>query len=192
MVIDISKYQGEIDWIELAKTVTDVFIRATFGQKIIDPLFIKNAIGAHTVGIKAGYYHFATLQSNDVELDAKLEAMHFIDQVKKVVLPQLGLVLDLEDKNISLSREETLTYIKTFFRYLVLNGYHDYMLYSGTHFLNDHLPVNHDLGYIKLWIADYTEPHFIPNGWEKITLLQFTDKGKINGIHGNVDLSRYI
>lgn len=192
MVIDISHHNGIINWVEIAKTVDSIFIKASQGQNYTDPMFIKNAIGAHTAGIKAGYYHYATLQSKTVEIDAKLEAIHFIEQVMKVALPGLGLVLDLEDPNINLSREETLTYVKTFFRYLVLNGYHDYMLYSGTHFLNDHLPINHQLGYVKLWIADYNEPHFIPIGWEGIHLLQYTNKGKIEGISGNVDLNRYI
>lgn len=192
MIIDVSHHNGKIKWLEVANTVDSVFIKATEGRTYTDPMFIKNAIAAHTAGIKTGYYHYATLQSKEVEKDAKLEANHFVEQVKKVSIPDLGLVLDLEDPNINLSREETLTWIKTFFRQLVLHGYHDYMLYSGTYFLNDHLPVNHCLEYVKLWIADYTEPHFAPNGWENITLLQYTDKGKIEGIETNVDLNRYL
>lgn len=192
MVIDISHHNGVIDFTEISGTVDSIFIKATEGQTYTDPMFIRNAIAAHTVGIKAGYYHYATLSAIDPEIDAKNEANHFIEQVKRVAAPQLPLVLDLEDPNINLSREETLTWVKTFFRQLVLNGFHDYMLYSGTHFLNDHLPVNHSLEYIKLWIADYNEPHYVPNGWDKITLLQYTDKWKVKGINGNVDLNKYL
>lgn len=192
MVIDISHHNGKIKWFEVSKTVDSVYIKATEGQNYLDPMFIKNAIAANMAGIKIGYYHYATLQSKEVEKDAKIEANWFVANVKRVPNPGLGLVLDLEDPECNLSREEVLTYVKTFFRYLVLNGYHDFMLYSGTSFLNEHLPINHGLEYIKLWIADYNEPHFVPHGWEQIHLLQYTDQGKIEGITGNVDINRYV
>lgn len=192
MIIDVSHHNGTIKWLSASKVVDSVFIKATQGTTYRDPMFIKNATAANLSGIKVGYYHFATLNSHDVITDATDEANWFISNIKKAPSPSLPLVLDLEDEKNTLNRDDTLRYVKTFFRQLVLNGYHDYILYSGTHYLNDHLPVNHGLEYVKLWIADYNEPHFIPNGWEEITLLQYTDKGTIEGIKGNVDLNRYL
>lgn len=176
----------------VAKEADCAFIKCTEGQNYVDPMFIKNANGANTAGIKAGYYHFATLRTTNVEIDAKNEANWFIANIKKAQMATLPLVLDFEDTGIALSKTDSLKFINTFFAQLVLNGYHDYMLYGGTAFLNDHLPDNHNLGAIPIWIADYNEPHFTPRGWDKITLLQYTDKGKVNGITGNVDVSRYL
>ncbi len=190
--IDISHHNGKIDWQSVSEEVDSIFIKATEGVDYLDKMFLKNAIAATEAGLNVGYYHFATPRSHDVETDAKNEANWFIENVKKAPEPTLPLVLDFEDEKIVLNKVDSLLFINTFFRQLILNGYHDIMLYGGTSYLNDHLPANHDLGHIPLWIADYNEPHFTPVGWDKITLLQHTDKGEIAGINGNVDLNRYI
>lgn len=192
MVIDVSHHNGLIDWETVKKTVSQCFIKSTQGVTFRDPMFIRNAIAATETGIQVGYYHYATLNSHNVELDAQDECKWFIANVKKVPLGRLPLVLDLEDEKCTLSKQDVFLYVKSFFRHLVLNGYHDYLLYSCTSFLNRHLPPNHNLGYVKLWIADYNEPHFTPHGWEDIHLLQYTDKGKVEGIKGYVDLNRYL
>lgn len=192
MVIDISHHNGKINWFTVVKTVDSVFIKATEGNSYVDPMFIKNAIAATTAGIKVGYYHFATPRSTTPEIDAKKEANWFVENIKKVPIAHLPLALDFEDSEIVLTRTDALIFINTFFNCLISYGYHDFMLYGGTSFLNQHLPANHNLGHIPLWIADYNEPNFVPTGWDKITLLQHTDKGKVDGIVGYVDLNRYI
>ncbi len=190
--IDISHHNGKVNWQTVALTVDSVFIKVSEGATVVDKRLIENAIAATDHGLKVGYYHFATPRSHDVENDAKTEANWFIENIKKCPEPTLPLVLDFEDEKIVLNKTDSLLYINTFFRQLILNGYHDFMLYGGTSYLNDHLPANHNLGHIPLWIADYNEPHFTPVGWEKITLLQYTDKGKVEGVTGNVDLNRYV
>ncbi len=190
--IDISHHNGKIKWQEVANEVDQCFIKATEGSTYVDPMLIKNAIAANTAGIKTGYYHFATPRSHEVETDAKNEANWFIENIKKAPNPGLPLVIDFEDTEITLNKNEALLFINTFFRQLILNGYHDFMLYGGTSYLNDHLPANHNLGHIPLWLADYNEPYFVPVGWDKVTLHQHTDKGSITGIKGNVDLNRYV
>lgn len=191
-ILDVSHHNGTVNWMAVADEADSVFIKVTEGQTLVDPMFLKNATLATEVGLKVGYYHFATLRSHEVEADAKNEANWFVENIKKAPPPTLPLVLDFEDTKIVLNREDALTFITTFFRQLILHGYHDYMLYSGTSFLNKHLPANHTLGCVPLWLADYTEPYFIPTGWQKVTLHQYTEKGTIAGIKGNVDLNRYV
>lgn len=192
MVIDVSHHNGRIKWLTVAKTVDQVFIKVSEGRDYVDPMFIKNAIAANTAGIKIGYYHFATLRSTNVETDAKIEANWFIENIKKVQTPLLPLVLDFEDTEIILNKADSLLFIHTFFAELTVNGYHDHMLYGGPFFLDDHLPHDHDLGCIPLWLSDYRATYGMPKGWDKITLLQYTDKGKVNGIGTNVDINRYL
>lgn len=192
MIIDISHHNGKINWQSISKEVDCLFIKATEGTSYVDSMFLKNAIAAHDAGIKTGYYHFATLRSQQVYNDAKTEAYWFLGNIKKAPIPSMPLVLDFEDEKINLSKADSLLFITTFFGELLSHGYNDVMLYGGTSFLNAHLPANHNLGHIPLWIADYNEPSFVPVGWDKITLLQHTDKGKVNGIVGYVDLNRYI
>jgi lysozyme len=188
--IDVSQWQGVIDWKavkEDPKNVEFAIIKATEGVGFRDKQLVYNAVEAKRNNIKISYYHFATLNSKNVEADAKAEAEYFLATIKDLPKADLPLVLDIETDKIGLSNTEVLLYINTFFKAL---GTNDYMLYSYTPFLNINLPKNHGLGNIPLWIAAYTRSLKLPNGWTKCWAWQYTQKGKINGIKGNVDLNK--
>ena len=58
--IDVSKYQGEIDWYAVADSGTSfAFIKATEGGDVADAKFAQNWAGARAAGIPRGAYHFA-------------------------------------------------------------------------------------------------------------------------------------
>ena len=191
--IDVSHHNGVIDW---NKVVNDVFkpefayIKTTEGTGYIDPKFAINAKAANKAGIKVGYYHFASLNSTDVVGDAVKEAEAYIKAVKSVPTPTMPLVLDIETNKAKLSKVQVLLWIKTFFAELAKIGWTDVILYSYTPFLNENLPINHDLGNIKLWIADYAPPLILPKGWNKAYIWQYSAKGKISGISTNTDLNK--
>ncbi len=73
---------------------------------------------------------------------------------------------------------------------MAANGYNNYVLYSYAPFLNDHLPANHQLGNIPLWIAQYRNTLTLPTGWSTYWAWQYTDKGTVNGISSVVDLNK--
>jgi lysozyme len=195
--IDVSHHQGTIDWLALSKNkpaVEFILIKATQGTGYTDPQFYNNVNGANNIGLKFGFYHFSTLNSENVEKDASEEAEYFLSVINKTLKPALPLVLDIEveSPNIQLDREQVRTWIKTFFSTLEKTGHKNYMIYSGTPFLNSHLPKGHGLGTIPLWLAAYTnkpEP-VIPAGWNDYTIWQYSEKGKINGIAGPCDLNK--
>lgn len=195
--IDISHFQGQInfDKIKMNKPTVDfVFIKATQGTNYTDDKFYVNVLGCSKAGIPFSFYHFATLNEANVKQDAANEANYFISVIKKALPPQLPLVLDIEvgDPKVQLDTFEVLTWIKTFFGTLDDSGYKNYMLYSGTPFLNTHLPKSHNLGNIPLWLAAYTSKPvpILPHGWNEYTIWQYSDKGNIQGISGFCDLNR--
>ena len=62
--VDVSHYQGEIDWEALAaQGVRFAFIKATEGSGHVDERFFANARGAAAAGIPAGGYHFFSFES---------------------------------------------------------------------------------------------------------------------------------
>ncbi len=192
-ILDVSHHQGVIDWVKVVNSSfkpEGVFIKATEGLGYTDPKLISNAKGAKAVGLKIGYYHFASLNDKNELIDAKNEAKAFITAIKILPKNDYPLVLDIESNPGKLSKEEVLIWVNTFFYELAQNGYTDYILYSYSPFLNENLPVNHKLGNIKLWVADYSEPLILPRGWSKQWLWQYTQTGKIQGIVGNVDLNK--
>ncbi len=62
--VDVSHYQGEIDWEALrAQGVRFAFIKATEGSSHVDERFAQNADGASAAGVPAGAYHFFSFES---------------------------------------------------------------------------------------------------------------------------------
>jgi lysozyme len=189
-IIDVSQNNGIIDWKSVATNnpkVDGVFIKATEGVGFIDKQLVYNAVDAKSVGLKIGYYHFASLNSKDILKDSEAEAYCFLKAIEKLPKNDLPLILDLETNKIGLTSQEVLQWINNFFKCLKTTNY---ALYSYTPFLNYNLPKNHGLGNIPLWIAAYTPSLKLPNGWTKCYLWQYSSKGKINGIKGNVDLNK--
>jgi lysozyme len=97
--VDISFYQGEIDWSELAEDdhVTFAFIKATEGSSHQDERFLENWNAARSAGVYVGAYHFVSFESS-----GETQAENFISLVPKQA-NSLPPVLDLE-----LYSEETM------------------------------------------------------------------------------------
>lgn len=188
MIIDISKYQNKIDWSKVK--VDGVYIKATEGTGYTDPEFKNHVVGASSINIPIGFYHFATLNSKDVIADSASEANAFFKATKgiKVSLPY---ALDIEKNDIALSPGEVLKYIQNFVLTLHACGLNDIVIYSYTPFLNINLPKNHQLGLtLPLWIAAYTKDLKLPNGWDKAWMWQYSSEGVVDGISGHVDLNK--
>jgi GH25 family lysozyme M1 (1,4-beta-N-acetylmuramidase) len=97
--IDVSHWQGSIDWIgAVGDGYTFVFAKATEGATLTDPTYPINRAGALGTGMRVGAYHFARPGgSGDAAIVASAiaQADHFVD----VAQPRAGdlpPVLDLE------------------------------------------------------------------------------------------------
>lgn len=105
--IDVSKYQGVIDWPTVAKVsqaqlrpITFVWIRLGIGDQV-DPQFARNWDEAQAAGIIVGAYYAAWpgVHSPDPQTDAQYAAalcFNTLDHVGGIQLPQMGIVLDWE------------------------------------------------------------------------------------------------
>ena len=89
--VDVSSYQGEIDWQKLAEQGVDfAFIKATEGSQLQDRMFSANWQGAAQAGVRAGAYHFLSYDS-----PGQTQADNFISQVP-VTPGGLPPVVDVE------------------------------------------------------------------------------------------------
>jgi GH25 family lysozyme M1 (1,4-beta-N-acetylmuramidase) len=86
MGIDISHWQGDIDWSQVAadpKGIKFAFMKATEDTNYTDPTFNTNLAGATAAGILAGPYHFCRLDTNGgTAPDAINEANYFLSKIK--------------------------------------------------------------------------------------------------------------
>lgn len=188
MIIDISKYQNKINWTKVK--VDGVYIKATEGVGYTDPMFNSHVLGANSVKIPIGFYHFATLNSIDIIKDSASEAKAFYEATKGIKIG-LPYVLDIEKNDLKLTPADVLKWIQNFVLTLHVYGINDIVLYSYTPFLNANLPPIHQLGLtLPLWLASYTDKPTLPKGWDKYWLWQYSSKGVVEGIEGNVDLNK--
>lgn len=195
MIIDVSQHQGIIDWKAVKANnqgITGVYIKATEGVGFLDANFHANVAGAKAVNLDVGFYHFASLNSNDVLTDSAAEAKAFYNATKKYTV-QLPHVLDIETNKIGIKPADVLKYIQNFVLTMHIFGVNDVVLYSYTPFLNTNLPKDHKLAdSMRLWIAAYTPTLKLPNGYTKAWLWQYTSTGTVAGIKGKVDLNKIL
>lgn len=186
--IDISHYQGDIDWDLLQNAMISkcpirfIVIKATEGSTRIDPCFRDNFKQAREYGFTRGAYHFWSNQSS-----ARSQAYFFLDKVK-LQPGDLPPVLDVEHKPKDVSVEDFQRDILTWL-HIVEDKYHVkpiiYTYYKfKTLYLND--PVFEDYPY---WIAHYYVEKVQYQGQWKFW--QHTDAGKLPGIKGYVDFNIY-
>ena len=187
--IDISHYQGNIDWEELRKhgTIDDcpirfVMIKATEGADKVDYNFERNFQLAREHGFTRGAYHFFSTQSPAAE-----QARAFIRYVK-LERGDLPPVLDVEKKPREQSREdfrnEVLTWLRTVEQHYgvkpILYTYHKFKM----DYLNDSV-----FDQYPYWIAHYYVDNLDYEGdWK---FWQHTDAGRLPGISGDVDFNIY-
>lgn len=192
--IDVSHHNGVIDWTRVAKNdpkVDFAYIKTTEGQDFRDVQLLKNAPRAREQGIKIGYYHFASLNTDQFIADAEAEAHDFIDAINLAGPYTLPPALDIEKNIVKLPAKEVLLWINKFIETMGRFGFPDVVIYSYASFLNENLPMHHGLGSHKLWLSGFLTPKNLklPLGWSKYWIWQNTDQGSITGIGTKVDLN---
>jgi lysozyme len=184
--IDVSEYQGTIDWskvdtLETKYAIRFVFIRATVGMDRIDEAFEENWDGTKKNKLIRGAYHY--YRPNENSLD---QAALFIKTVR-LQKGDLPPVLDIEKlaDNQSLSRlkiglRRWLEAIEAHYKVRPI-------IYTGEKYYDDFL--KEEFSDYLFWIANY---NFYREKIEEDWLFwQFTEKGSVPGIKGNVDVNIY-
>ncbi len=178
--IDVSKWQGNIDWIKAKNDGVDfAIIREGYGKDGKDKKFEENYKSAKTSGIPVGVYHYSYADSVE---DAKKEAEFCLKNIKGKQL-EYPVCFDIEDKEqLKLNNRQRTDIIKAFCETIENAGYYA-MIYCNLNWYNNYL-IKDELKQYDLWIAQWEvgAPSVICGIWQK------SDKGVIDGIKGNVDL----
>ena len=186
--IDISHYQGHIDWRELQDAtiqgypVRFVIMKATEGSSRVDKNFSANFYNAREHGFIRGVYHFWSNNSSPRE-----QAQFFLNNVK-LLEGDLPPVLDVEHKPKNVSVEDFQQDVLTWL-HIVEDHYHvKPIIYTYYKFKTKYLDASVFDDY-PYWIAHYYVDNVEYGGpWK---FWQHTDAGRLPGISGNVDLDIY-
>ena len=181
--IDVSEHQGVIDWAKVAKDgVQFAVIRAGYGRELSqkDKQFERNYAGAKAAGIKVGAYWYS--YANSVERgEQEARTCLKVLEGKRFELP---IFFDQEyEKSILALSNKTRTDIVLKFLETVKGAGRKVGLYSSTNFITTKLQANRLTAY-PLWLAEYgSKLHYTGKVWA----WQYTSKGRVAGIRGNVD-----
>lgn len=197
-VIDVSEWQGTIDWNRVKNSGVDaVILRFAHSTSHFDKQFERNLSEVHRLGIPFGLYIFSTAQNTN---DATSEAYFTQQIVSKYGLYDLSLPIfyDLEsfyDSNgNTISPNSALAYegiVNAYFNTLSGFGVNNVSIYSGRWYTDTYLKAASVRPRVS-WIAEYG-PKFNTTfscagqfGW------QYTSQVRIDGITANtVDMSAF-
>lgn len=201
--VDISSYQGDINWKAVADAWRDkdkksptygkvlgfAYMKATEGTNFVDDRFAANHDGAKAAGVPFASYHFFHFGQDPIA-----QADHFLNATSGrlgTVIPMVDVegggqdgVHDLQHLVFRLAQfnqhvEKALDGQKI----IIYTDYGDWNGFmQGTDAFSGH----------PLWIAEYNnDPKpTLPNGWKSAVIWQFTSSGHVAGIQGDVDRDR--
>lgn len=193
--IDVSQFQGLIDWDKVAATSNYyfAFIRASRGTTA-DTRFQTNWVSARATSLMCGAYHFWLPQ-----IAGATQAQTFITQLGPLARGDLPPVIDVEDSQFShfagLDQAALEANIQEFMD-AIKNEYGVYpIIYTGAPFWNDpqRMAGSTMFSSYLLWIANWQPKNdpTLPGGWPAWDFWQMTDSGRSDGINGVVDVSMY-
>lgn len=185
--IDVSYYQGKIDWHKVKAMQEDdvkisfAFVKATEGLLLVDPYFKRNWREAPKAGVVCGAYHFFRPKK-----DGLWQAKFFLQNVS-VEKGDLPPVVDIETLD-GTSPEKMRLNLRKFVMHIEKKTGVKPMIYSGLKFYEDYLD-NYFDNY-PLWIAHYykSKLNLDKSKWQ---FWQHSDKARITGINHVVDFNAF-
>lgn len=183
--IDLSHYQGQVFWETVGENTktTYVYLKATEGGDRIDERYERNIELAHRYGLKVGSYHFFRPKTPVSVQMANFRRQCLPSEQDLIPMIDIETTGGLPDYEFRDSLFRFLSLVERTYRQQPL-------LYTFRNFYNRHL-----VGQIddyKLMIAMYTEEEPVLDDGRDITMWQYTSKGRIVGINGFVDKSRFM
>lgn len=190
--IDISARQGNIDWDQVKNCIEAIIIRAGYGKNNIDQKWVPNVEAVRDSSLDVGAYWFSYAYTADM---AYMEGCYAANAVKnKFGDRQIPIAFDLEydsvayaaKKGVKIGRAEATLFAIRFLTAVKEFGYRP-MLYTNIDYIRNYF----DLGVIRvaipdllLWVACWgSEPKDY-----NMAVWQYSSKGSVAGIIGNVDM----
>ena len=176
--IDVSRWQGQIDWDQVAADDVSFVMLGTRSKGAVDPYFHRNIQNAARAGVQVGVYIYSLATTTEM---AVAEADFVLDLIKDYPI-SYPVALDMEDDvQAVLSKEELAAIANAFCGRISDAGYYP-IIYANENWLANYLDMS--LMDYPVWVARYSRrPSYAsPVMW------QCTSTGSVNGINGNVDI----
>ena len=188
--IDVSRHQGNIDWAAASSAISFAIVRVGYrsigtGALNIDAKGVQNIQGAKAHGITTGAYFYSTAQS---EAQAVEEASLAIQQVQAAGGVSMPIFFDWEGNSRTNAVDaNTAAAIINAFCTTVRNSGYRAGLYSDKNHLTHKINMGNVSGGTVIWCAQYNTKCTYSGHYD---MWQYTSKGSVPGINGNVDMNQ--
>ncbi len=176
--IDVSRWQGEINWSQVAADDVSFVMLGTRSKGAVDPYFHRNIQQASAAGVRVGVYIYSlatTVEMAEEEADFVLDLIHDYP----VSYP---VAFDMEDSTQgNLSKEELAAIANAFCKKISDSGYYP-IIYANENWLKNKLDMS--LMDYPVWVARYSARP----SYQNPVMWQATSTGSVKGINGNVDI----
>jgi lysozyme len=185
--IDVSYYQGNIDWPAVAASgVKFAIVRVSHSLQFFDPEFHDNLDGARAAGIHTGVYQYF-----EPDEDPVAQANLLLDSMGPLLPGDLPPMIDVES-TAGQSPAAVANAVQAWIDHVEGALGVKPIIYSGYYFWNDNVGSD-AFGEYPLMLPWYGVdcPGGVPTGWDMWTIHQYCDCGDVAGIAGNVDVNRF-
>ena len=179
-IIDVSEWQGAINWNKARPHIDGVILRCGCGTSYDDKQWARNVRECERLGIPFGVYLYS--YAKDVNA-ARAEAEHVLRMVKghRLAFP---IYFDAEQSGTERFAHTTAA---AFCPLIEAAGYR-VGIYSTAAWFRNYIGLPHYTRWVASWGTNNGQPQKKPNV-ENMGMWQFTSVGKIDGVNGNVDMS---
>lgn len=176
--IDVSKFQGVIDWrkVKASGKVKFAYIKATEGTSIQDPMYKRNIDSARAAGILVGSYHLYSKKTTAYQQFGNFKKV--VQKSKQDLIP----VLDIEERY---GRDLYIARVDKILELMELEYGVKPLIYTSEKVYWEHFSSKKYKNY-HIFIANYRR---YPS--TRFTLWQHSQTGRVKGISGDVDLNKF-
>ena len=191
--IDVSKWNGDINWKEVKKAgIQFAIIRAGYGKNTVDQQFERNIEGCIKNDIYVGVYWFSYAYTDDMAAKEAAFCNKVIEPYKEHI--KLGVWFDFEYDStayatrhgVHITKDKCTDITYSFCKAIEKYGY-KVGIYTNIDYANNYY-TKQILEEYYVWIADW-EAECRYDG--KYLIWQYTDGGIVKGINGKVDMDWY-
>lgn len=186
--IDVSTWQGQIDWEKAKKEIDFAIVRIGFGTGTRDNTAKRNIQELNRLGIPYGVYYFSYAYTEEM---ARKEAKNTIAYLKEFgAEPSYPVYFDWEGDSRDYAKKQGVTVSNDLLRKMTVAfceeikaaGYYP-GIYTNPSYIKNYYGTDIFKTY-DLWLAHWaTKPAYDANVW------QYSDQGKVAGINGRVDMN---
>ena len=181
--IDVSTWQGSIDWKKVKKAgYGHAIIRAGFGRETsqVDNQFERNYKNAKAAGVKLGVYWYSYAVNR---ADAVKEAKACLSVLKGKSL-EMPVFFDMEESFMTKYSRATLTDMAKAFCDTVIKGGFESGVYSNLNWFTNYLNYSELKALYPIWLAQWSSSPQL-----KCDIWQYSSEGTVSGIDGYVDMN---